>query len=82
MNAMTTQPASRIALERMLCRDGYVSGLPLHVAESTVRTDKAACRRLRCPGCDRRGLEHRLWRPGMRYRVLATCPTCASAEEV
>jgi hypothetical protein len=63
-------------------REGFAPGLPLHIAEATVRTDKAMCRRMRCPGCQRRGLEYRPWQSGRRYRVLATCQACDCAEEV
>jgi hypothetical protein len=82
VNVTTNQPATRTDLERPLRREGFIPGLPPHITEATVRTDKAACRRMRCPGCERRGLEYRPWQSGRRYRVLATCPACNCAEEL
>jgi hypothetical protein len=73
---------SAAALEQMLRREGFTPGLPAHITEATVRTDKAVCRRLRCSGCERRGLEYQPWQQGRRYCVLATCPACECAEEL
>jgi hypothetical protein len=82
VNVTTTQPATRTDLERQLRREGFAPGLPGHVSEATVRTDKAICRRVRCPGCGRRGLEYGPWHSRRNYRVLATCPACECTEEL
>jgi hypothetical protein len=82
MNVTTTQPISRTDLERQLRREGFTPGLPGHITEATVRTDKATCRRMSCPGCERPSLEYGPWQSGRRYRALATCPACDCAEEV
>jgi hypothetical protein len=81
VNDTTTRPDTRTDLERLFRREGFAPGLPRHVTEATVRTDKAICRRLRCPGCEGRGLEYRPWQSGRRYRALATCLACGDAEE-
>jgi hypothetical protein len=73
---------SATALKCRLRREGFIPGLPPHITDATVRTDKATCRRLRCPGCGRCGLEYRPWRLGSRYHVLAVCPACGGAEEM
>jgi hypothetical protein len=70
------------ALTRALRAEGFAPRLPGHVTEATVRTDKATCRRMRCPGCQRRGLEYRPWQQGRCYRVLANCTNCECAEEL
>jgi hypothetical protein len=82
VNVTTTQPATRTDLERQLRREGSTPGLPVHITEATVRTDKSICRRMLCPGCERRGLEYRPWQQGRRYRVVATCPACNCTEEL
>jgi hypothetical protein len=81
VNVTTTRPTTRNDLERQVRREGFAPGLPHNITEATVRTDKAAYRRMRCPGCGRKRMEFYPWHRGRAYRVLAGCSECGAAEE-
>lgn len=77
-----------------LLAQGYAYGPPPALTQQAIIIDQATCRRLRCPGCNRRGLSfvpfHRpakFVEPGIMtrsasYRVLAACQACGGWEEV
>jgi len=78
----STTVTTAAAIEATLCREGFTPGLPPSVRTGTAATDKAVCRRVRCPGCGNRGLMYRPWQRGRDYRILAACPACPAAEEL
>jgi hypothetical protein len=67
--------AARFAL------DGFKHGKPRHLGAEAEAIDRELCRRLRCPGCGRRGMEYLPHHKGRNYRVLARCG-CGAAEEM
>lgn len=63
-------------------KEGYRPGAPAGLANHNLATDRAICRRLRCPGCGKRTMRGRAWhnREG-GYRMLAKCLSCHAGEE-
>lgn len=61
---------------------GLCPGVPRWLSPYAIKTDRAACAELVCPGCGRQGM---LYHPygGKRgeYRVIAACATCRAGEE-
>lgn len=70
-----------VELARQFQAAGFVEGLPPHLPERALEIDRAACQRLKCPGCRRRGLDYRPFHHGPRYRVLACCLACGAGDE-
>jgi hypothetical protein len=71
------------SLSEQLEAGGWRRGSPAHITLASRRIDAAACRRLPCPGCGRRGLAYRPFHKGGRYRVVAgPCPGCGSEAEL
>jgi hypothetical protein len=74
--------ANLTKLETQFRKQMFEPGAPEHVAEQSVRADARMVARLKCPSCGRRRLEYFPWHRGPKYRVLAGCTGCQSAEEV
>jgi hypothetical protein len=60
---------------------GFLPGVPPTVSEAARSVDASLCRRLRCPGCERRGMVFQPFRNGTRYKVIACCPACGAGDE-
>jgi hypothetical protein len=75
-------PAQVLAARQALFADGYAPGAPVHVPPRALAIDRACCRSMRCPRCNRRGLAHEPYRKGLTYRALAVCRCCGFCEEV
>ncbi len=76
-------PGTFAALARDLAAAGFAPGAPEHIRPETRDADRAACRGLRCPLCNRRGLAYRPYHTtDGRYAVLAQCARCPGAEVV
>ncbi len=65
-----------------LAEEGYAPGLPEHVRPESAAIDAVAAVSTACPGCGRVGLEAMAYHNGPRYRCLAVCLACGTAEEM
>jgi hypothetical protein len=74
--------SSFLELDAQLQAEGFRPGLPDALTPESVAIDRQMCARARCGRCHARGLQYRPYtnEDGL-YRVLASCPTCHSAEE-
>jgi hypothetical protein len=61
---------------------GWQVGPPPQITPETLRIDATNCKRRRCRNCGRRRLEFVPYNRNGRYRGVATCPDCLTAEEV
>ncbi len=74
MNQSTTQTA--VAEQANAWQDGA----PLSVPSETVLLDIRTYRRLKCPGCGKRGMKATPQHRGDEYRILCSCRVCRHKE--
>jgi hypothetical protein len=78
---ITTAPAAAV-LQQQLAAAGYQHGAPEHVSKETLAIDGRLAGRLRCPGCNRRGMTFKAFHRGRQYAGLACCRHCPAGVEV
>jgi hypothetical protein len=69
--------SAEVALEQL----GFAPGAPTHITRGSQHIDAQVARKLRCPGCRKRGMDYRPFHRGWAYAALAVC-LCGKAEEI
>lgn len=60
----------------------FTAGAPARITAATIKIDREACEEMTCGVCGHTGLDYRPFHMGHRYKAMACCPVCFSAEEI